>query len=98
MATCCTMHHHGAGRGWRRRLQGWETGQPTTLRIERHGESTKTTFRLLVDGVPVADGLRVPGIGATTEQLRFGIFVEGEPGRSANVRIDDVEFIYKERG
>ena len=76
----------------------WETGQPTTLRIERHGESTKTTFRLLVDGVPVADGVRVPGIGATTEQLRFGIFVEGEPGRSANVRIDDVEFIYKERG
>ena len=35
---------------------------------------------------------------ATTEQLRFGIFVEGEPGRSAKVRIDDVEFIYKERG
>ena len=76
----------------------WETGKPTILRVERHGVSTKTTFRLLVDGVPVADGLRVPGIGATTEQLRFGIFVEGEPGRSANVRIDDVEFIYKERG
>jgi tetratricopeptide (TPR) repeat protein len=76
----------------------WETGLPTTLRIERHGESTKTTFRLLVDGVPVADGLRVPGIGATTEQLRFGVFVEGEPGRSANVRVDDVEFIYKDRG
>ena len=76
----------------------WETGQPTILRIERHGESTKTTFRLLVDGVPVADGLRVAGIGATTEQLRFGVFVEGEPGRSADVRIDDVEFIYKERG
>ena len=56
----------------------WETGEPTILRIERLGESTKTTFRLLVDGVPVADGLRVPGIGATTEQLRFGVFVEGE--------------------
>ena len=76
----------------------WETGQPTILRIERLGESTKTTFRLLVDGVPVADGLRVPGIGATTEQLRFGVFVEGEPGRSASVRVDDVEFIYKDRG
>ena len=25
-------------------------------------------------------------------------FVEGEPGRSADVRIDDVEFIYRERG
>ena len=71
----------------------WETGEPTILRLERHGESSKTTFRLLVDGVPVADGVRVPGIGATTEQLRFGVFVEGEPGRSANVRIDDVEFI-----
>jgi len=76
----------------------WEAGEPTILRLERHGESTKTTFRLLVDGVPVADGVRVPGIGATTEQLRFGIFAEGEPGRSAGVRIDDVEFIYRERG
>jgi hypothetical protein len=76
----------------------WKAGRPTILRLERHGVSTKTTFRLLVDGVPVADGVRVPGIGATTEQLRFGIFVEGEPGRTAGVRIDNVEFIYRERG
>ena len=76
----------------------WEAGQPTILRIERHGESSKTTFRILVDGVPVADGVRVPGIGATTEQLRFGVFAEGEPGRTAGVRIDNVEFIYRESG
>jgi tetratricopeptide (TPR) repeat protein len=75
----------------------WKAGEPTILRLERHGMSTKTTFRLLVDGVPVADGVRVPGIGSTTEQLRFGIFCEGEPGRTAGVRIDDVEFIYRER-
>ena len=42
--------------------------------------------------------MRVPGIGATTEQLRFGIFAEGEPGRTAGVRIDNVEFIYRESG
>ena len=79
-------------------IVSWETAQPVIIRLERIGESTKTSFRLLVDGVPVSDGVRVPGIGATTEQLRFGIFVEGEPGRSAKVRIDDVEFIYRERG
>lgn len=79
-------------------IVSWETGQPVIIRLERIGESTKTSFRLLVDGVPVSDGVRVPGIGATTEQLRFGIFVEGEPGRRAEVRIDDVEFIYRDRG
>ena len=79
-------------------IVSWETDQPTIIRLERIGESTKTSFRLLVDGVPVSDGVRVPGIGATTEQLRFGVFVEGEPGRNAEVQIDDVEFIYRDRG
>jgi len=79
-------------------IVSWDTDQPTIIRLERIGESTKTSFRLLVDGVPVSDGVRVPGIGATTEQLRFGVFVEGEPGRNAEIKIDDVEFIYRDRG
>ena len=56
-----------------------------------------TRFRLEVDGVPVAEDVPVPTLGKTTGELQVGIFVEGEPGRSCSVSVDDVEVIKRER-
>ena len=65
------------------------------------GGGKSTQLRLLADhlhslGID-ALATREPGGAPGAEEIRR-LLVEGEPGRSANVRIDDVAFIYKERG
>ena len=75
----------------------FRSGQPVILRLERYGESAKTAFRVLVDGVPIAERVPMPALGATTREIVVGIFAEGESGRRVNLEIDDVEIVKRER-
>ncbi len=78
-------------------LLPWRDDQEVVLRLERYGESAKTAFRVTLDGVPIADRLPMPALGSTTREIVVGVFADGEPGRTVNVEIDDVEIIKRER-
>jgi hypothetical protein len=41
---------------------------------------------------------RFTGLGTGNNPLVFGLFVEGDTGRRADARIDDVEVTRKKRG
>jgi len=75
----------------------WPDEIPKVLRIERYGESAETRFRLLVDGIPVAQDLPGQGLGSSTGILWVGVYAEGEPGRRVRLEIDDVEVVKRER-
>ena len=79
------------------RVMTWADEQPITLRLERYGESAKTAFRVLVDGVPIQERLTMPSLGATTREIVVGVFAEGEPGRPVSIEIDDIEIVKRER-
>lgn len=61
------------------------------LRIERNGEGTDATLSVFFDGIPVIDGERYTGFGRANNMLVMGLFVEGDTGRRADVRLDNVE-------
>lgn len=75
----------------------WKLDVPVLVRIERLGRDKETpTVRIMFDGIPVLDGAPIPSLGRTTNELRVGIFTEGQIGRVVKVDIDDVEIV--ERG
>ncbi len=78
-------------------VMSWPYGQPITLRLERFGESSKTAFRVMVDGVQIVERLPMPALGATTHTITVGVFAEGDPGRNVELEIDDVEVVKRER-
>jgi len=78
-------------------IMAWPDEQPVLLRLERVGESAKTAFRISIDGVPIADRVPMPSLGATTREIVVGVFAEGEPGRTVSLEIDNVEIVKKER-
>jgi len=61
------------------------------LRIERDGEGSDATLSVFFDGIPVIDGERFTGFGRANNLVSLGLFVEGDTGRRAEVRIDNVE-------
>lgn len=75
----------------------WPDGEAVTLLIERTGESSDTEVRLSINGIPVADRVPMPGLGRTTSKLWVGAFAEGDTGRVANARIEQVEIVKRER-
>lgn len=75
----------------------WPDDEAVTLLIERTGESSDTEVRLSIDGIPVADRVPMPGLGRTTSKLWVGVFAEGDTGRVANARIEQVEIVKRER-
>lgn len=79
------------------RVMSWPDNQEVTLRLERYGESAKTAFRVLVDGVPIADRVPMPSLGATSREIKVGVFAEGDPGHVVSMEIDDVEIVKRER-
>ncbi len=79
------------------RVMSWPDEEEVTLRLERYGESGKTAFRVLVNGVPIADRVAMPGLGATSREILVGVFAEGDPGHTVNLEIDDVEVVKRER-
>ncbi|MFT7484292.1 MAG: tetratricopeptide (TPR) repeat protein [Candidatus Paceibacteria bacterium] len=78
-------------------VMSWADGQTVTLRLERYGESSKTAFRVSLDGVLIAERVPMPSIGSTTREIVVGIFAEGEPGRTVSIQVDDVEVVKRER-
>ena len=71
----------------------WPIGEPIRVSIEKTGEDLDSRYTLYVDGEPVADGLEVSGMSASRQNVRFGAFVEGEPGRRADLTVDDVRVV-----
>jgi tetratricopeptide (TPR) repeat protein len=71
----------------------WPTGQPMRVAIARRGSGSDTVIDLYVDDLPVLQGVPMPRLGASTQTLRFGLFVEGDTGRSCAVTIDDVRVV-----
>lgn len=76
----------------------WKPDVPVVVRIERIGEKDAPRVRITVDGVPVLDGAAIPSLGRTTNELRLGVFAEGQVGRTCAVDVDDFEIVYRERG
>jgi tetratricopeptide (TPR) repeat protein len=74
------------------------TGKWVRLRIEIGGEEGQPTVTVLVDGVPVRERVPMPQLGRASTELRAGVFIEGEVGRSALVQLDDCEVVYRSGG
>ncbi|MEM6569671.1 MAG: tetratricopeptide repeat protein, partial [Planctomycetota bacterium] len=71
----------------------WDIGQSIEVSIERVGRDLDATFTLYVDGEPVAEGLECDRLLSSRVALHFGAFVEGEAGRRADLKIDDVRVV-----
>lgn len=77
-------------------ILAWPVGETRVVRIERSGSSSDTRMRIVVDGIPVAEA-PMPNMGQTTDDLRMGIFAEGEPGRGVRLRIEQVDQVFRQR-
>ena len=75
----------------------WPTGQSMPISIERSGEGNESDLTLYLDGVPVLESTRVAALGASTAELKMGVFVEGSPGRPVQISVDDVEVVRRRR-
>ena len=76
-------------------MSDFDTGRWVRLRIERHGELGDDRVTLSVDGTPVAEDLVMKQLFAGTQDLKLGLFVEGDPGRNCHVRFDRVSIVRK---
>ncbi len=77
-------------------ILSWPVGETRIVRIERSGSSSDTRMRIVVDGIPVAEAA-MPNMGQTTDDLRMGIFAEGEPGRSVRLRVEQTDQVFRQR-
>jgi tetratricopeptide (TPR) repeat protein len=75
--------------------QPFPTGQWVRLRIERQGEGSETNVTLFLDGIPLVENARLAGIGQGSSPLLVGLLVEGEVGREARVKMDNVAVVYR---
>jgi hypothetical protein len=64
--------------------------------IERVGDDMSSTFTLYVAGEPVFSGLKGDGIQRSRQNVRFGVFSEGDPGRVSGVTMDNVEVVRRQ--
>jgi tetratricopeptide (TPR) repeat protein len=67
------------------------------IRIERAGEGNDATVSVYLDGLPVLSGERFTGLGTGNNVIVLGLFVEGDTGRRADARLDDVEVTRRKR-
>ena len=72
------------------------TEQWVRLRVERSGASNASTVTLSMDGIPLIEDVSMPGLGRASSPLVVGLFLEGDPGRRANVRMDNVSIVYRQ--
>jgi len=75
----------------------WPADRPVRLRIEKTGEGTDATGRLSIDGIAVRERFPLQALSSTSNDLRVGLFAEGDTGLPARVVVDDVEVVYKLR-
>ncbi len=72
----------------------WPIGQAMALRIELLGEqASDTRVSLWLDDMPVLEGMSIQSLGRSQMPVRFGVFIEGDGGRSASISIDDVRVV-----
>jgi tetratricopeptide (TPR) repeat protein len=71
----------------------WPIGEPINVAIERTGDDLDSRFTVYVDGEPVATGLEADRLTASRQPVNFGVFVEGESGRRADVTFDNVRVV-----
>jgi hypothetical protein len=71
----------------------WPADRAVRLRIERTGEGSEAKGRILIDGIAVRDGFPMRSLSSSTNDLRVGVFVEGQVGLPASVAIDDVQVV-----
>ncbi|QDV06464.1 tetratricopeptide repeat protein [Planctomycetes bacterium Poly30] len=71
----------------------WPIGEPINVAIERTGDDLDSAFTVYVDGEPVAAGLESDRLTASRTPVNFGVFVEGETGRRADVSFDNVRVV-----
>ncbi|MFT5197882.1 MAG: tetratricopeptide (TPR) repeat protein [Planctomycetota bacterium] len=72
------------------RLEIGETAQWTIAKV---GQGSEAVIRMYVNGEPVVEFLPLPTLGSSTQVLRFGLFVEGQTNRAADVTMDDVRVV-----
>jgi hypothetical protein len=75
----------------------WRLDQPVLLRIERVGDKSDTRVRCSLDGIPVMAETPAPALARTTNDLRLGIYAEGQPGRSVQVDVAEVEIVFRQK-
>ncbi len=75
--------------------QPFPTGQWVRLRIEREGDGSETVVTTYLDGVPLLENAKLAGIGQGSSPLLVGLLVEGEVGREARVKMDNVAVVYR---
>lgn len=63
------------------------------VRIERSGEGSDSSVGVALDGIPVLERVRVPGMGRASTPLRVGVFAEGDTGRPVRLLVDNVEVV-----
>ncbi len=71
----------------------WGLGETHRVRIESNGEASKTRVSVFLDGLPVLQDLEDQGFGRSQNGVRFGMFVEGNQGRTATLSLDNVNVV-----
>lgn len=75
----------------------WLAGQSLRLSLARRGEGSDAVFDISVDGEEVLSGVPMARLFSSSSVLRFGVFVEGEQGRTCDVRFDNVRVVRRKR-
>jgi len=71
----------------------WPEGKTVRVKIERNDDDENPVARILLDDVPVVEGVKLPR-GATGKFV-VGFSVAGDAGQSALVAIDNVRIVRK---
>jgi len=71
----------------------WPVGEPVRIAIQRSGEDLASRFTIYVDGEPVLPDIQVDSMMSSRQNLRFGVFTEGDPGRVADLTFEDARVV-----
>ena len=75
----------------------WLGGQSVRLALSRRGEGSDAVFDISVDGQEVLSSVPMARLFSSSSVLRFGVFVEGEQGRTCDVQFDQVRVVRRKR-
>lgn len=75
----------------------WLVGQSLRLSLARRGDGSDAVFDISIDGQVVLSGVSMARLFSSSSVLRFGVFVEGEQGRTCDVRFDNVRVVRRKR-
>ena len=78
-------------------VDDFQTDRWVRLRIERVGDSSDPRVTISVNGTPVAERVEMPDLGQSQNDIKVGLFVEGDTARTARVLLDNVEIVRKAR-